>query len=101
MRPATPPFGVSAAEFGDQQRRYGTAMQTLESFQALHGALVRDGFDSTLRTWREGDEAVITLTVALHETQTPDRMAKLADIVGSKGFAFTAENETVDITALG
>ena len=75
-------------------------MQNLESFQALQGALVRDGFDSTLRAWREGDEAVMTLTVALHEAQTPERMAKLADLVGSKGFAFTAENETVDITAL-
>jgi hypothetical protein len=76
-------------------------MQNLESFQALQGELVRDGFDSTLRTWREGDKAVITLTVALHEAQTPERMAKLADIIGSQGFAFTAENETVDITALG
>lgn len=75
-------------------------MQNLESFQALQGELVRNGFDSTLRAWREGDEAVMTLTVALHEAQTPERMAKLADVVGSKNFAFTADNETVDITAL-
>jgi hypothetical protein len=76
-------------------------MQNLESFQALQGALVREGFDSTLRAWREGDEAVMTLTVALHEPQTPERMTRLADLVGSNGFSFTAENETVDITALG
>jgi hypothetical protein len=75
-------------------------VQNLESFQALQGALVREGFDSTLRAWREGKEAVMTLSVALHEAQTPERMAKLADVVGEKGFAFTAENETVDITAL-
>src|SRR6476619_6147893 len=77
---------VRRGKFGDQQRRYGTLMQNLESFQALQGALVRDGFDSTLRAWREGDEAVMTLTVALHEAQTPERMAKLADVVGAKGF---------------
>ena len=76
-------------------------MQNLEGFQALQGVLVRDGFDSTLRARREGDEAVITLTVALHEEQTPERMAKLADVITSNGFAFTAENETVDITARG
>jgi hypothetical protein len=75
-------------------------MQNLEDFQDLQSALVRDGFDSTLRAWREGNEAVMTLTVALHEAQTPERIAKLADVVGERGFAFTAENETVDITAL-
>jgi hypothetical protein len=75
-------------------------MQNLESFHALQDVLVRNGFDSTLRAWREGDQAVMTLTVALHEAQTPERMAKLADVVGSRGFAFSAEGETVDITAL-
>jgi hypothetical protein len=95
---ARQPF--SHREFGDQQRWYTTPVQNLESFQALQGALVREGFDSTLRAWREGKEAVMTLSVALHEAQTPERMAKLADVVGEKGFAFTAENETVDITAL-
>jgi hypothetical protein len=42
-------------------------MTNLESFQALQRRLVGNGFDSTLRSWREGNEAVITLTVALHE----------------------------------
>ena len=74
-------------------------MKNLESFQVLQRALVGNGFDSTLRSWREGNEAVITLTVALHEEQSPERMTKLADLIGSNGFAFTAENETVDITA--
>jgi hypothetical protein len=72
-------------------------MANLESFQVLQGALVRDGFDSTLRAWREGNEAVMTLTVALHEAQTPERMTKLADLVRTNGFTFTADNETVDI----
>jgi hypothetical protein len=75
-------------------------MKSLESFQALQQALVRDGFDSTLRARREGDEAVITMTVALHQQQTPERMAQLTEIINGNGFAFTAENETVAVTAL-
>lgn len=72
----------------------------LESFQALQQSLVRAGFDSTLRARRDGNEAVITMTVALHHEQTPERMAELTEIVTDNGFAFTAENETITITAL-
>jgi hypothetical protein len=75
-------------------------MANLQSFQVLQQELVRAGFDSTLRAWREGNEAVMTLLVALHEQQTPERMSKLTDIVDEHGFAFTADNETVTITAL-
>jgi hypothetical protein len=75
-------------------------MANLQDFQALQQALVRSGFDSTLRAWREGNEAVMTLTVALHHEQTPERMSELTRLVTDNGFAFTAENETVTVTAL-
>jgi len=76
-------------------------MANLQSFQALQQALVRAGFDSTLRAWRDGDEAAMTLMVALHEQQTPERMSELTRLVDDNGFAFTADNETIHITALG
>lgn len=75
-------------------------MNDLERFQSLQVKLVEGGFDTTLRARRERNEAVFSLTVALHQEQTPELMAKLTDIIGSHGFAFTAENETVDITKL-
>jgi len=60
--------------------------------------LVQAGFDTTLRARREGNEAVFSLTVALHQEQTPELMARLTEIITRYGFAFTAENETVEIT---
>jgi hypothetical protein len=75
-------------------------VKDLASFQSLQSELVRSGFDSTLRAWREGDEAVMTLTVALHQKQTPELMHRLANVVDANGFGFTAENETIAITAL-
>jgi len=72
----------------------------LERFQGLQVKLVEGGFDTTLRARREGNEAVFSLTVALHQEQTPELMSKLTGIIGAHGFAFTAENETVDITTL-
>jgi hypothetical protein len=44
---------------------------------------------------------VFSLAVALHHEQTPELMAKLTEIVGAHGLAFTAENETIEITMLG
>jgi hypothetical protein len=73
----------------------------LERFQDLQVKLVEGGFDTTLRARREGNEAVFSLTVALHHEQTPELMAKLTEIISRHGFAFTAENETVEITTLG
>jgi hypothetical protein len=72
----------------------------LERFQDLQVKLVVAGFDTTLKARREGDEAVVSLTVALHHEQTPELMAKLTEIIGGHGFAFTAENETIEITTL-
>jgi hypothetical protein len=72
----------------------------LERFQDLQVKLVEGGFDTTLKARREQNEAVFSLTVALHHEQTPELMAKLTEIVSAHGFAFTAENETVAITTL-
>jgi hypothetical protein len=43
---------------------------------------------------------VFSLTVAVHQEQTPELMAKLTEIVSAYGLAFTAENETIEITSL-
>jgi len=72
----------------------------LERFQDLQVKLVEGGFYTTLKARREQNEAVFSLTVALHHEQTPELMAKLTEIVSAHGFAFTAENETVAITTL-
>jgi len=71
---------------------------TIDDFQALQRNLIRGGFDSTFRAWREGDEAVSALTVSLHAEQDPEVMARLSDLIAQGGFAFTAEGETVHIT---
>jgi hypothetical protein len=83
------------------RQRYYLYVSELERFQDLQVKLVVAGFDTTLKARRERDEAVFSLTVALHQEQTPEVMAKLTEIIGGHGFAFTAENETVEITALG
>jgi hypothetical protein len=70
------------------------------TFQDLQVKLVEGGFDTTLRARREGNEAVFSLTVALHHEQTPELMARLTEIVSAYGLAFTAENETIEITSL-
>jgi hypothetical protein len=75
-------------------------MNELARFQDLQLKLVKAGFDTTFRARREGNEAVSTMTVALHDEQRPEVMATLTEIIGAQGFAFTAENETVEITAL-
>jgi hypothetical protein len=75
-------------------------MDELERFQDLQVRLVEAGFDTTFRVRREGNEAVSTMTVALHQEQTPEVMATLTEIVSAHGFAFTADNETVSITSL-
>lgn len=75
-------------------------MNDLERFQVLQVKLVEGGFDTTLKARRERNEAVFSLTVALHHEQTPELMAKLTEIVRAHGFAFTAENETIAITTL-
>ena len=73
-------------------------MATIEDFQALQRTLIRRGFDSTFRAWREGNEAVSALSVSLHAKQDPEVMAKLSDLIVGGGFAFTADGETVHIT---
>jgi len=73
-------------------------MNDLERFQDLQRQLVLAGFDTTFSARREGDEAVSSLSVALHSEQQPEVMAKLAEITTAQGFAFTAEGETVAIT---
>jgi hypothetical protein len=75
-------------------------MNDLERFQDLQVKLVEGGFDTTLRARREQNEAVFSLTVALHQEQTPELMAKVTEIVSAYGLAFTAENETIEITTL-
>jgi len=75
-------------------------MNQLARFQDLQLNLVEAGFDTTFRVRRDGNEAVSTMTVALHEEQRPEIMATLTEIIGAHGFAFTAENETVEITSL-
>lgn len=72
----------------------------LQRFQDLQIELVEGGFDTTLKARRERNEAVFSLTVALHQEQTPELMAKLTEIVSARGLAFTAENETIEITTL-
>jgi hypothetical protein len=72
----------------------------LERFQDLQVKLVEAGFDTTLKARRERNEAVFSLTVALHHEQTPELMAKLTEIISAHGFAFTAENEMIEITSL-
>jgi hypothetical protein len=72
----------------------------LERFQDLQIKLVEGGFDTTLKARREQNEAVFSLTVALHHEQTPELMAKLTEIISAHGLAFTAENETIEITTL-
>lgn len=75
-------------------------MTDLERLQGLQNDLVRGGFDSTLRARRDGDHALVSMTVALHEKQTPDLMAALSRLVEAHGCAVTVENETVDVSAL-
>jgi hypothetical protein len=75
-------------------------VNVLERFQDLQVKLVEAGFDTTLKARRERNEAVFSLTVALHHEQTPVLMAKLTEIISAHGFAFTAENETIEITTL-
>jgi hypothetical protein len=75
-------------------------MNDLERFQAVQVKLVAAGFDTTLKARREGNEAVFSLTVALHHEQTPELMARLTEVVSGEGLAFTAESETIEITAL-
>ena len=75
-------------------------MNELARFQDLQLRLVKAGFDTTFRARREGNESVSTMTVALHDEQRPEIMATLTEIIGAQGFAFTAENETVEITPL-
>jgi hypothetical protein len=72
----------------------------LQRFQDLQIELVEGGFDTTLKARRERNEAVFSLTVALHQEQTPELMAKLTEIISARGLAFTAENETIEITTL-
>jgi hypothetical protein len=67
-------------------------MNELARFQDLQLRLVK--------ARREGNEAVSTMTVALHHEQRPEIMATLTEIIGAHGFAFTAENETVEITSV-
>ncbi len=73
-------------------------MATIEDFQTLQRSLIRSGFDSTFRAWRDGDEAVSSLSVSLHAKQDPEVMAKLSELIVGGGFSFTADGETVHIT---
>jgi hypothetical protein len=74
-----------------------SAMTDLQDFQRLQVSLVEGGFDTTLQAHREADQAVFSLSVALHHEQTPEVMTKLTDIVAGHGLSFTAEDETVRI----
>ena len=75
-------------------------MNELERFQHLQVKLVEAGFDTTVKARRERNEAVFSLTVALHREQTPELMAQLTEIISEHGLAFTAENETIEVTTL-
>jgi hypothetical protein len=74
-------------------------MNQLERFQQLQLTLVREGFDTTFRARRDGEEALSWLTVSLHESQEPETMTRLSELITGNGFQFTAEGETVAITA--
>jgi hypothetical protein len=73
-------------------------MQDLQSFQELQRELVNANFESTLDARREGNQAVFSLLVKLDE-QTPERMARLAEITTDRNFAFTVENGSAAISA--
>jgi hypothetical protein len=76
-------------------------MNDLQHFQRVQVSLVEGGFDTTLQAHRDGDQAVFTLIVTLHQEETPELMARLTEIITGHGLSFTAENETVEIALPG
>jgi hypothetical protein len=74
-------------------------MHELEEFQTLQRLLVEAGFATTLEARRERNEAVFSLTVKMHE-QTPEEMARLADITTRNNFSFTVDGKEAAITKL-
>ncbi len=74
-------------------------MNDLERFQALQRFLVEVGFDTTLDARREGNQAVFSLIVNVHN-QPPEMMAKLSEITTNNNFAFTVDHDKAAITLL-
>ena len=69
-------------------------MNDFVRFQLMQRLLVEGGLDTTLSAHREGDEAVFSLSVDLHK-QTPEAMAKLAELTSDNQFAFTVGKDNV------
>ena len=69
-------------------------MNDFVRLQMTQRVLVEGGMDTTLDARREGDQAVFSLSVDLHE-QSPEAMAKLAQITSDNHFAFTVGKDNV------
>jgi hypothetical protein len=70
-----------------------------ERFQALQRVLVGVGFDTTFDARREGNQAVFSLQVDVHD-QPAEMMAQLAEITTENQFAFTVNRDKAAITML-
>jgi hypothetical protein len=67
-------------------------MNDFVRFQLMQRRLVEAGLESTLDARREGNQAVFSLTVHVHE-QNSDGMARLAALTTENGFSFTFEKD--------
>ena len=65
-------------------------MNEFVHFQLVQRQLVEAGLDTTLAAHREGNEAVFSLSVHLHE-QNPDTMARLTEVTTKNQFTFTID----------
>jgi len=70
-----------------------------ERFQALQGFLVEVGFHTTFDARREGNQAVFSLVVDVHD-QPPEMMAKLSELTTDNNFAFTVNHDQAAISLL-
>jgi hypothetical protein len=74
-------------------------MNNFERFQRLQVLLVQAGFETTLNARREHDEAVISLSAGIDD-DSPEQMARLAEITTENDFAFTVDGTTAEVTTL-
>jgi hypothetical protein len=74
-------------------------LNDFERFQTLQRVLVEVGFDTTFDARREGNQAVFSLMVNVHD-QPAAMMAQLAEITTDNNFAFTVNRDKAAITML-
>ena len=74
-------------------------MNDLERFQAVQRFLVEVGFHTTFEARREGNQAVFSLVVDVHD-QPAEKMAQLSEITTENNFAFTVNHDKAAITLL-